>query len=80
MYTHTHTHTHRISVAEDVGSVEVVVLREQGLVGEVSVVYVVTNVEATNGEDFTVQSLDVSGRHWMKIVIEKFIFRSSYRS
>ena len=33
--------------------------REQGLVGEVSVVYLVTDEAATNGEDFVVDSLNV---------------------
>ena len=44
------------------GELVVVVEREQGLVGEVSVVYLVTNVEATNGEDFDVLELDVSAQ------------------
>lgn len=44
---------------ESVGVLEVMVEREQGLVGEVSVVYFVTDEGATNGEDFVVDSLNV---------------------
>lgn len=40
--------------------VDVVVVREQGLVGSVSVVYLVTDQGATNGEDFDVTAIDVS--------------------
>ena len=44
---------------ESVGVLEVMVEREQGLMGEVSVVYFVTDEGATNGEDFVVDSLNV---------------------
>lgn len=44
---------------ESVGVLEVMVERDQGLVGEVSVVYFVTDEGATNGEDFVVDSLNV---------------------
>ena len=44
---------------EGVGVLEVVVEREQGVVGTVSVVYLVTDEGATNGEDFSVDSLNV---------------------
>jgi len=49
-------------VEEGVGVLEVVVEREQGVVGAVSVVYLVTDVGATNGEDFSVDSLNVRRR------------------
>ena len=44
---------------EGVGVLEVVVEREQGVVGTVSVVYLVTDEGATNGQDFSVDSLNV---------------------
>ena len=44
---------------ESVGVLEVVVEREQGVVGTVSVVYLVTDEGATNGQDFSVDSLNV---------------------
>ena len=49
----------RVTVEEGVGVLEVVVERVQGVVGAVSVVYLVTDVGATNGEDFSVDSLNV---------------------
>ena len=52
----------RVTVEEGVGVLEVVVEREQGVVGAVSVVYLVTDVGATNGEDFSVDSLNVRRR------------------
>ena len=45
-------------VQEDVGSVDIVISRQQGTVGQVSVVYFVMNQQATNGEDFLVETLD----------------------
>ena len=39
-------------VEEDAGSVDVVVSRQQGVFGQVSVVYFITNGQAVNGEDF----------------------------
>lgn len=48
-----------MSIEEDTGSLLIRVLRDQGLTGDVSVVYVITNGGAVNGEDFTAVSLDV---------------------
>lgn len=45
-------------VQEDVGTVDILISREQGTVGQVSVVYFITNQQATNGEDFMVEPLD----------------------
>ena len=50
----------RYSIEEDSGTFVIRVLRDQGLVGEVSVVYVIIDGGATNGEDFSAVSLDVS--------------------
>lgn len=49
----------RLLIEENTSSLLVRVLRDQGLTGEVSVVYVITNGGAVNGEDFTAVSLDV---------------------
>ena len=50
------------SVEEDVGVFELVIERQQGVVGDVSVIYFVTNEGAVNGpsEDFLVEQLVVS--------------------
>ena len=46
------------TVQEDVGSVDIVVAREQGTFGQVSVVYFVSNVEAMNGQDYVIEPVD----------------------
>ncbi len=46
------------SVLEDVGSVDIIISREQGNVADVSVVYFTINVEATNGNDYIFEPLD----------------------
>lgn len=46
------------TVQEDVGSVDIVIAREQGTIGQVSVVYFVTSVQAMNGQDFVVEPVD----------------------
>ncbi len=46
------------SVQEDGGPLDVVIAREQGTFGQVSVVYFITGHEAVNGEDFDVEPLD----------------------
>ena len=45
-------------VQEDVGRVEIVIAREQGTAGQVSVVYGIINMRAMNGEDFMIEPLD----------------------
>lgn len=45
-------------VQEDVGSVGIVIAREQGTIGRVSVVYFVGNLQAMNGLDFAVEPVD----------------------
>jgi hypothetical protein len=45
-------------VQEDVGLVDIVVAREQGTFGQVSVVYFVAGVEAVNGQDFELEPVD----------------------
>lgn len=46
------------TVPEDVGSVDIVVARQQGTFGQVSVVYFVSGVEAVNGQDFVIEPVD----------------------
>lgn len=45
-------------MSEGVGVFQLPIFREQGLVGQVSVVYFVTNGRAINGEDFSVAQVD----------------------
>lgn len=45
-------------VQEDVGSVDIVIAREQGTIGQVSVVYFVLNVQAMIGQDFVIEPVD----------------------
>lgn len=46
------------TVQEDVGEVDIVIDREQGTIGEVSVVYFIINRQALNGEDFVFEPLN----------------------
>ena len=45
-------------VDEGVGLVEIVISREQGVFGDISVVYFIMNQQAVNGEDFQFEPLD----------------------
>lgn len=45
-------------VQEDTGAVDIVIAREQGTIGRVSVVYFVGNLQAMNGQDFMVEPVD----------------------
>ena len=45
-------------VMEDVGSIDIQINREQGTVGQVSVVYFISNRGAMNEEDFLIEPLD----------------------
>lgn len=46
------------TVPEDVGSVDIIISREEGAFGEVSAVYNIINSQARNGEDFSVVPVD----------------------
>ncbi len=45
-------------VLEAAGAVDLVIARDQGIVGQVTVLYFVTSLEAVNGEDFEFEPLD----------------------
>ena len=45
-------------VSEDVGSVDIMIRREQGTAGTVSVVYFIINEQALNNADYLVEPLD----------------------
>ena len=50
---------YRVNVSEDEGDLVLTVLRSQGLVGQVSVIALVAEQGATNGQDFASEDLVV---------------------